>query len=202
MRRTWLGPIAAAALATLIASDTQAQGRAQELMPPSTNIGFFTGGIGPTFFGLVGGEYVRGTRRLGLRRARFKFAMDLGWHLTGEGEGPALGLGIEQDFDDQFYVFNPSFKFWWDIQVVDDLAIYVTPFAKAGYALGAFCEFCDDGIAGHAFNLGAGVEGRIVFDDRWMVYFRPVQLDTFLGDFFDETFLLNYSILVGGGLTF
>jgi hypothetical protein len=159
---------------------------------------FFVAGLGPEFFGLnVRNEgEVPGAARARLR-GRVKLGLDFGYHFSGDGEGPAIGLTIEQSFDDNFYVFNPAFKFWWDIQIAD-LSVYIAPWAKAGYALGA----CKDCTTGHAFDFGLGVEARIVFVDRWMAFFRPVQLDFFAGDFLDEKFLLHYAIVLGGGVTF
>lgn len=175
--------------------------RADDLMPPSTKPLFFVGAIGPTFFGInragPGGGGPGGPRGFGAL-ARAKVSLELGYHLWDEFEGPAIGFAIEQTFDDNFYVFNPSFKFWWDIQIVDDYAIYVAPFGKAGYAITGACAVCPD----HAFNIGLGAEGRVVFKDRWVVLFRPIHLDTYLGNFFGQGFWLNYSLLVGGGVAF
>lgn len=181
--------------------------RAEDLMPPSTRPMFFVGAVGPTFFGINrpgrrgpgapgGPDGPDGPGFGALTRA--KVAVELGFHLWDTFEGPALGFAIEQSFDDRFYVFNPSFKFWWDIQVVDEYAIYVTPWAKAGYALTAACEGCPD----HAFNVGLGAEGRVVFEDRWVVLFRPIHIDSYVGNFFGDTFWLNYSLLIGGGVAF
>jgi hypothetical protein len=149
------------------------------------------GAVGPSFFSL---NRPRGLDRVS---SRVKFAMDFGYHFWKEFEGPAIGATIEQTFDDNFYTFHPGFKFWWDIQVVEDLEISVAPFADVGYMLATGNGFTD-----HAFVFGVGAEGRIVFNDRWVVLFRPIHLQTLFGDFFGETFILNYSILVGGGVAF
>lgn len=177
-------------------------GGAEELLTPATKPWFFTGGVGPTFFDLTRGDGGPGPGGPGGpggrgRHGRFRVGLDIGYHFSGDFTGPAIGLAIEQSFDDALYVFNPAFKFWWDIQIIDEYAIYVAPFGKAGYALGAAT-----GGPGHAFDLGVGAEGRVVFNDFAMAFLRPVQLDFFLGDFFGETFVLSYSLLIGGGLTF
>lgn len=174
--------------------------RAAELMPPSTRPMFFVGAVGPTFFGInrSGQRGGPGPGGPGGTLARAKIALEFGYHLSETFEGPAIGAALEQSFDGQFYVLNPSFKFWWDIQIVDDYAIYVTPWAKAGYALRGACRGCPD----HAFNIGLGAEGRVVFKDRWIVLFRPIHIDTYLGNFDGQGFWLNYSLLVGGGVAF
>lgn len=167
--------------------------KAQELMPPATQAWYFTGGVGPTFYDLTRSPKPNKLSRTG----RFRLGLDIGYHLNGTFEGPAIGFALEQSFDGDLYTLNPAFKFLWDIQVVDDLAIYVAPFGKAGYVLGAA-----KGGPFHAFNLGAGAEGRVVFNDFAMAYLRPIQIDTFFGDFLGDLFVLNYSLMIGGGLTF
>ncbi len=172
------------------ASDAEA---APQILRPSTRPMFFTGGVGPVFWGLNhSSRYSRGLY------TRFKTGLDFGYHFSGDGEGPAIGASLEQEFID-FYFFNPAFKFWYDIEIAD-MAIYVAPLAKAGYAL-ATCTGCN---TGHYFNLGVGVEGRVVLGDRGMVYLRPLQLDSFMGGsrFYGSAFVLNYSAMIGGGVTF
>jgi hypothetical protein len=171
-----------------------------DVLRPGTRPMFFSGGVGPTFFGLNRGRR-NGLGRLRAGEARAKIALDFGYHFSGDFEGPAIGASIEQSFNDAFYVINPSFKFWWDIQPVDDYGIYIAPFAKAGYAA-ALCGENRYGCPYHAFNIGAGVEGRLILNDRGLVFLRPVQIDTYLGNFFGDTFWLNFSVVVGGGVIF
>ncbi|MBW2456631.1 MAG: hypothetical protein JRI68_19085 [Deltaproteobacteria bacterium] len=180
--------------------EAAAQDKASELMPPSTRPGFLVLGVGPSAFGLNlgGGKKPKGFDKNFKLGARGKAALDFGWHLDGAAEGAALGATIEQTVDGKgLYVFNPGFKFWWDIHVTD-MGIYITPQAKAGYAMGT-CKDC--GFA-HAFNFAIGAEGRVVFKDRWMTFLRPIYLDAYFGDFFDEPLVLGYDILLGGGVTF
>jgi hypothetical protein len=58
--------------------------------------------------------------------------------------------------------------------------------------------------AGHFANIGIGVEGRVVLNDRGMLFLRPVQIDTYLGpdDFYGEVFIVSYTLMLGGGVTF
>ncbi len=177
-------------------AEDDGSGGAAELIRPSTSPNFFVGAVGPSFFGINSAKNAPGFRQTAFTRG--KIALDYGYHVSGAGDGFALDVTIELSFDSNFYIFNPGFKMWWDIQATD-MGIYVAPFAKLGYALAA-CGGC--GTDDHAFNLAIGVEGRVVLDDKWMLLFRPVQLDTYLGEFFTETFLVNYDVLIGGGLTF
>ncbi|MEM9694842.1 MAG: hypothetical protein AAGA56_20020 [Myxococcota bacterium] len=174
----------------LCAAPDEARADAQDIIPPSTRPMFFTLGIGPTFWGVDRGN--------DLDANDFGWIFDFGYHLDGGGEGPAIGANIEQTYDDGFYTFNPAFKFWWDFQI-SDLGIYVAPTGKAGFLVADARPF----DAQAAFNIGFGVEGRVVFKDRWMVYLRPVQFDTFVSDdIFGEAFLLAIDVAVGGMVTF
>ncbi len=179
--------------ALLVSAEARAD--AASLMPIGSRPMWFAIGVGPSFYGL-NVDTPRATRGFGTR-GRGKLAFDFGYHFSGDSEGPAIGATIEQTLDNNFFVFNPGFKFWYDIQITD-YAIYITPQMKAGYAVGA----CDGCRSAHAFNIAAGVEGRVIFKDRWLAFLRPVQIDTYMGDFFDRTFIVNYDILIGGGVTF
>jgi len=192
-----LGLAASLALALLLASSTASA--VPDVLRPGTRPMWFSGGLGPTFFGLA---HAGGSRWSGHRdwyHNRFKLALDFGYHFSGDFEGPAIGACIEQGFDDYWYLFNPGFKFWWDIMPKDDLGLYIAPFGKAGFALGTVYGHDADAFA---FNLAVGAEGRLILGDRGMVFVRPIQLDTFLGDFYGTTFIMSYDILVGGGVTF
>jgi hypothetical protein len=94
---------------------------------------------------------------------------ELGWHVSGDGEGFALGLAIGEGFGNRIFRFQPSFKMWWDIQVVEELALYVTPGLELGYAL----FHADAGPFGsaneHTFHAQAGVEARLVLADRGLL---------------------------------
>ncbi len=165
---------------------------AEELLRPGTRPMFFNIAFGPVFFALN-----RSNRNTGFNRSRGKLAFDFGYHFSGEFDGPAIGATIEQTIDGDFYTFHPGFKFWWDIQVVEEYEIDVTPFADVGYML-----LTDDNFTEHAFVFAFGVEGRVLLDDRWVLLFRPIHVQNLLTSINNNTFLLNFSVLIGGGVTF
>ena len=194
------------AFAALLFASAPAEAQPQ-ILRPSTRPMFFTGGIGTEFWGLndgrCGGLGCRGYRN------RMRVGLDFGYHFSGDGEGPAIGASIEQSFFGGYfdYMFNPTFKFWYDIEIAD-MAIYIAPFAKAGYAFMTRPDFCRFGTvrchAGHFANIGLGAEGRVVLNDRGMLFLRPVQVDTYLGpnDFYGSVIIVSYSLMLGGGVTF
>lgn len=169
---------------------------AEELLRPGTRPMFFNLAFGPTFFAVNSENRFGGRGRL--NRSRGKLAFDFGYHFSGEFDGPAIGATIEQTIDDNLYTFHPGFKFWWDIQVVEEYEIDITPFADVGYMFLSFDDFRDE----HAFVFAFGVEGRVLLDDRWVLLFRPIHVQNLLTSINNNSFLINFSVLVGGGVTF
>jgi len=66
---------------------------------------------------------------------------------------------------------------------------------------GMFLSF-DDFRDEHAFVFAFGVEGRVLLDDRWVLLFRPIHVQNLLTSINNNSFLINFSVLVGGGVTF
>ncbi len=171
-------------------------GGGPDILRPSTRPMWIVGGVGPNLYDLdFGGRPAPGQGRRDFF-TRVLLTADFGYHFDGSGEGPALGAAIEQTIGSGLYTFNPAAKFWWDIEIAD-MAIYVAPFAKAGYVLGSA-----RGALAHGFNLGFGAEGRVVLDDRWMLFARPGQIDLIFGDFAGDNFTASVSFVIGGGATF
>ena len=92
-----------------------------------------------------------------------------------------------------FPIFQPGVKFWWDIQIMDDWGIYVTPQAKAGPGFAA-----GGGGVDLAFNLQLGCEGKLIFKDRGLMFLRLFTADLML----TGEVALNHDIILGGGVTF
>lgn len=171
-------------------------GGGPNILRPSTRPMWLVGGIGPSLYDLnFGGRPAPGQARRDFF-TRVLITADFGYHFDGGGEGPAIGAALEQTIGSGLYTFNPAAKFWWDIEIAD-MAIYVAPFAKAGYVLGSA-----GGSLAHGFNLGFGAEGRVVLDDRWMLFARPAQIDLIFGDFAGDNFTASASFVIGGGATF
>src|SRR5262245_32005333 len=131
-RRAAGGGIAALVVTLHLAADAAAQ---QAMIRPSDRPHFFAAGLGPAFYAFHRGCDPAGPL-FNCRRSQFKLGLDYGYHFSGEFEGPALGLSVEQTFDAELAFFNPAAKAWWDIPL-PGMAIFLTPFLKLGYVLGS-----------------------------------------------------------------
>lgn len=180
-------------LSVVIAGAVTGVSRTAEAIPPVLREGtrpfVFQGGLGPAI-NLTG----HGTQ--------FKMEQVFGYHFFGTSEGPCLGGALEESFGNNFFTFQIGPRFWWDIQPVAGLGLYLAPLAQLGYQVATF----DDGFLGrfrrsftyHAFNMKFGFEVKLVLGDRGVVYFRPFSIDMFIQDHFSA----RWDIMMGGGVTF
>lgn len=160
------------------------EARAQDLLEPGTRPMWAALAFGPAI-GVVDFPVTQ-----------FKLEQEFGYHFSGDSSGPAIGANIGESFAGagNFVVFQPGAKFWWDFQILDDMAIYVSPNAKVGYA-----GFFGGGGSAHAFNWELAVEGKVLLGDRGLVFFRPLGLDMFASE---NGFIMRYDLMFGGGVTF
>ena len=166
--------------ATLACGASEA--RAQDIIAPGTRPMWAALALGPAI-GVVDFPVTQ-----------FKLEQEFGYHFSGDSSGPAIGANIGESFGSGFVVVQPGAKFWWDIQIVDDMAIYVSPNAKIGYG-----GYFGGGGSAHTFNWEIAAEGKVVLGDRGLVFFRPFALDMFAGD---GGFVMRYDLMFGGGVTF
>ncbi len=162
-----------------------------KILRPGTHPWFVTGGVGPSF-GFMGCARGRCNSRYGVQQ--LKFAPEFGYHFSGDFEGPAIGGGFDIAFLNDAIRFEPGFKFWWDIQIIKDLGIYITPFAKVGYGL-----LSASGYNVHFFHSQAGAAGRLMLADRAVVFVQPVTIDLLANG---DGVAAAYEVLAGGGVTF
>jgi len=184
---------AAAVLALVLGWSSSATAQEDDLLRPSERPMFATFGLGPAL-GITGCG--SGGCSSAASFTQFKLIQEFGYHFSGTGEGPALGVSIAEAFGDNVYRFQPGAKFWWDIKPSDEISLYVTPSAKLGYGLFT----ATSGSASlHTLNVQIGTAARMVFDDRWMAFFRPITLDTFAND---DGIAFSWDVIAGGGVTF
>jgi hypothetical protein len=159
---------------------------APDVLRPGTHPWWFAGGIGPAFG--VTSEYGRGW---GSHWNQFALTEEIGGHFSGEFEGPALGAHFQQGFGNHFFRSTIGLRFWYDIQVVDDLGLYIAPDGQLGWT------YIDTPGGDHFLNFQFGAAGRLILGDRGMVFARVACFDFNFGDIW----WLNYNLILGGGVT-
>jgi len=162
------------------AAPSQAHAEIPETLRPGTKPWFFHAGVGGAF-------------NLDGVGSQTKFVQELGIHFSGDASGPALGVALAESVGSGFFVFQPGAKFWWDIQIIDDLGLYVAPFVKVG---AAFATNINTNVF---FNFQGGAQARLVINDLWNVFVRPVAIDFFIGE---NGLDVRYDFIVGGVLSF
>ena len=135
--------------------------------------------------------------------SRFKLIEFIGYHLDGNASGPALGFDIQESFGSGTTLeLGP--KFLWDIPIIRNLGLYLTPSAMIGYGYedrgGRVCDFfgCSGGGSASFFDMQFGFEGKLMLADRAFVFFRPLTLDFGI----NSGFAFRWDIMSGGGVTF
>lgn len=131
--------------------------------------------------------------------SQLKLLQEIGFHLQGGMEGPAIGASLAQSFGDSVFGLQIGPKFWWDVQPIAGLGLYIAPMAQVGYALLSY----DGGRRGGGgsssyFDLQFGVEARLVINDRALVTYRPFTIDILAG----EHVGVRYDMMFGGGVVF
>lgn len=130
---------------------------------------------------------------------QLKLIEEVGFHLQGGMEGPAIGLSLAQSFGDSAFGLQVGPKFWWDLQPVAGLGLYIAPMAQVGYALLSFDapRRGRDETASY-FDLQFGCEVRLAINDRAIVTYRPFTIDILAG----EHVGVRYDMMFGGGVVF
>lgn len=171
-------------------------------LAPSTRPWLAEFGVGPNIWmlacgrtGFAGGfgcTSADGTTQVKMRQV-------VGYHFSGDGEGFAMGLSLEEAFGSSVFRFQPGLRLWGDIPVADDLAVYVTPYGQLGYSLWHVSFGGFGSATAHFFNWQLGAKARIVLGDRWELSFTPVGFDWAAND---DGMLWTYDISFGFGATF
>ena len=162
---------------------------APEILRPGTRPWAATLGFGPSFIvstGAYSGHWAdagRGAYQLSLQQ-------EIGYHFQGESEGPALGLSLQEGFMHSVH-FEAGAKFWWDIRLVKDMAIYLAPEGRVGFSM--WTSPFDPG-----FDVQLGLTGKVILDDRWLLFLRPLTQDFNMG----PHFVFEWNVMLGGGVTF
>ena len=184
------GRLAAAGVVVgmLVCSTTDAAAP-PEILRPGTRPWAADLGFGPSFI-VSTGTYNTWWHKNGRGDYQFSLQQEIGYHFEGESEGPALGVSLEEGFMNSIH-FEVGAKFWWDIRLVKDMAIYLAPEGRVGFSMWA--NPFDPG-----FDLQLGLTGKVILDDRWLLFLRPLTQDFNMG----PHFVFEWNVMLGGGVTF
>ena len=129
---------------------------------------------------------------------QFKLQQVFGYHVSGDGEGFAIGLALQEAFGQGFFRFQPGMRLWGDIRVADDYTIFISPYGHLGYGLFTVAVAGLSGEA-HTFNWALGVGVKAVLFDAFSIGFNPVGFDFFVND---DAFTMFYDLSFSLGATF
>lgn len=180
--RTMIKALSIAALAAA-ASPISSAAHAQtgDALRPGTRPMFATFGVGPAA-GLSGSV------------TQLKIAEAFGYHLSGDSSGLAIGVELQQSFGSSIFALEMGPKAWFDIQPIANLGFYLSPSVMLGFGY-ASASF---GGSAAGFDMQFGFEGKLIINDRGLVFFRPFTLDITVGD----GTAVRWDVMFGGGVTF
>lgn len=188
--RSILAPLFIAGFVALSLTAASGEALANPMIRPATRSMFATIGMGPAI-------------KLDDVPTQFKLEIAAGWHFSGDGTGPAIGLALAPSFGESATLFSIGPRFWWDIQPSAAMGLYLAPFAQIGFAHYSI-EVCGPfgqcvGGSTNAFQLMFGFEVRLALANRGMVFFRPLGIDLFIND---DGVGARYDLMFGGGVYF
>jgi hypothetical protein len=192
---TWLRRLPFVAVLALGFSSLNS-GRAHAATPsflrPATRPISFMAGLGPTF------EITHRDVPDG-----FVFDHAMMFHFKKDASGPALGFELLfENLDDDIFGLQTGLKFEYDIQIVRNLAIYVSPGGSVGYHGFFWEDRFDDDHSSHAIYIKPAVTGKVIFDNRWMVWLSPIGHDFIFGGPWDDDFAMRWNVRLGAGVIF
>ncbi len=133
--------------------------------------------------------------------SQFKIALEGGVHFGRRSDGPALAfLSFQAGFGNDYKTLELGPRFFWDIQLVQGMGLYLSPGAMIGYA--AWFP-SDAGSTQSGLTFQVSLDGKLVFADRVYVLLRPFALD-FMGMSLPSgmSLFLRYDFLLGVGMLF
>ncbi len=119
----------------------------------------------------------------------------IGAHLTGHGEGFALGVGVQEAFGSSLIRVQPGLRFWGDFALAPGQGLYMSPQAQIGYA--RYQVVGGDGSDMFNWQLAAAI--RLVLGDRITLTIAPVGFDWATDG---EFLFMWFNASLGLGVTF
>lgn len=121
--------------------------------------------------------------------------LDYLYHFKGNAEGPALGVLTVFGGWSRYFTFSVGPMFQWDFKLVASkpLGLYLGPHVSTGYSF-----FSWRGVGDHSFYALAGPTVKLIVNDFWCFWARPMNFDFRWYGVAD----LNYGAALGAGITF
>ncbi|MEZ4381672.1 MAG: hypothetical protein R3A79_10000 [Nannocystaceae bacterium] len=125
-----------------------------------------------------------------------KLSQEIGAHFSGYAAGPAAGVLVQQEaLGYGYFGMTVAPKFAWDIQLLRDIGLYVSPNVAIGYHRSRW--------QGHPAFSGGDIQGgvaiKLSLGDRGLVYTQLPHFDFVFGPGYS---MVRYDFLLGVGLTF
>ena len=125
-----------------------------------------------------------------------KLSQEFGAHFSGYAAGPAAGVVVQQELLGYGYFgLTVAPKFTWDIQVLKDIGLYVSPNVAIGYHRSRW--------QGHPAFTGGDIQGgvalKLALGDRGLVYTQLPHFDFVFGPGYS---MVRYDFILGVGLSF
>jgi len=129
---------------------------------------------------------------------QIKLAQTFGYHFSGQSDGEAIALEVQESFSKDFVFLEVLPRFVWDI-ALGKLPLYLSP----GGGMGFNFIFPEQGDTIPGLTIQVTLELKLILDDRWLVCFRPVGVDIHPLHHDNSWHTgVRYDLMLGGGATF
>ncbi|MCA9634492.1 MAG: hypothetical protein KC420_00470 [Myxococcales bacterium] len=120
--------------------------------------------------------------------------LDYLYHFKGNAEGPALGVVTHVGGWARYFGFAVGPMFEWDFKLIPSkpLGLYLGPHVAAGYGFYKWNK-----TPYHSFFAMAGPTVKLIVNDFWCFWARPVNIDMRWYGFFAA----SYGAAIGAGIT-
>ncbi|MBK8264436.1 MAG: hypothetical protein IPK80_24225 [Nannocystis sp.] len=121
--------------------------------------------------------------------------LDYMYHFQGGAEGPALGVLTLFGGWNRYFSFSVGPMFQWDFKLVKSkpLGLYLGPHVSTGYSF-----FSWRGVGDHSFYAMVGPTVKLIVNDFWCFWARPLNFDLRWYGRVDG----NFGAALGAGITF
>jgi hypothetical protein len=133
---------------------------------------------------------IGGAAGLGSATGGFTLAQELGTHFSRTARGPAIAIALSESFgskgsgpagtDARVNLYQVAAKLGWDLQPSARTAFYLCPLLQVGLAYASSAVVASS-ESGYALAIRAGLETKLILEDRFLLFARPLSLDLLVG---------------------